>query len=299
MTAVSADAVDPTGTYIVGNNDTGPVSTAPSPKAALEKMQPVLWTKGQPQALPLPDVSARAAAVNAGGVVVAVSGNKDWTSVLRYTGGHPTRLATPAGDWIFQSNPKINLRGDIIVTASPRSRPHGGKVVFLWRAGTDLAVRVPLPARAEGMDVTDDGTIVGDTISADGSEITSYTWNLKGAGRKLAVPSGQSAAVFAARGDWATGNLWPSGAVARWNLRTGGLTVLDVHGPANAVNGHGWIVADGKVYRDDATVRLAPVGKTAGMPWAVSDTGLVVGSLLLDTHGEKPATAGPLSWQCR
>ena len=83
------------------------------------------------------------------------------------------------------------------------------------------------------------------------------------------------------------------------NLRPGGLTGRDVHGPANAVNSHGWIVADGKVYRDDAAVRLAPVGKTAGQPWAVSDTGLVVGALLIDTHDEKPPSAGPLAWQCR
>jgi hypothetical protein len=299
MKAVSANAVDPTGTYIAGNNDLGPVDPDPSAKARLEMLRPVLWTNGRPQALPVLGISVRASAVNAAGVVVAVSGNKEWTSVLRYSAGHVERLATPAGDWVFQPNPKINGRGDIIVGASRRSRPDSNGVVFLWRAGAHLATPVPLPAGAEGMDLTDDRTIVGDTVGADGAELTSYAWNLTGDGRKLAVPAGQNAAVFAARGEWATGNLWPSGAAARWNLRTGALRVLDVHGPANAVNAHGWIVADGKVYGDDATVQLAPVGRTTGDPSAVSDHGLVVGSLLTGGKGGALVSSDALAWQCR
>src|ERR1700760_4331580 len=94
MTNVSADGVDPTGTYIVGNS----TGTEPAPTSAdgkgdgIQQVAPLLWTAGRPQALPKPAWSVYAAEVNAAGTVVAVAGSRHWTSVVRYTGGGPVTL---------------------------------------------------------------------------------------------------------------------------------------------------------------------------------------------------------------
>lgn len=277
---VSADAVDPSGRYILGNEDAGP----PVAGGGLEKTRPVLWTDGRPRVLPLITTTARATAVNAGGVVVAlaaVGGSQDWNAIVRYTDGRPARLDPPPGKWLFSGNVKINTAGDILVSAAS----HTTAAVFLWPAGSTTGVRLPLPAGAAGFDRTDDGTIVGHVLSDHGRKLTSYAWDRKGNGRELTAPAGQDADVFAARGEWAAGNLRPSGAAARWNLRTGALTVLDgVRGQAISVNVEGWIVAGGGVYRDGAPVKPAP-----GYPVAIADDGTVVGSL-------GPA---PLAWRCR
>lgn len=294
--SVSADAVDPSGRYIVGNEDAG----SAGPGNGFEKMRPVLWTDGHPRVLPLITKTARATAVNAKGVVVAlaaVGGTQDWDAILRYTDTRPTRLTPPPGEWVFTGNVKINTAGDILVSAASRTdqRVPGRGAVFLWTAGSTTGITVPLPVGAAGFDLTDDGTIVGDILSDHGRKVSAYAWDRKGNGRKLAVPAGQNSEAFAARGQWATGNLRPSGVAARWNLRTGGLTVLDdVHEMANAINVDGWIVAGAGVYRDDAPVHLAPVGKDTGYPIAIADNGTVVGSL----QQAPGRTQTPLVWSC-
>jgi hypothetical protein len=288
LTGVSADAIDPSGRFVLG--------TAGAPVEGVAGMRPVLWTDGHPQVLPLAGKAARATSVNANGVVVALAAvgqTKNWDAILRYTGGQPVRLSPPAGDWVFLGDAKINAAGDILVDARPHDRPEGAGVVLFWAAGATTGVRLPLPARASGSDLTDDGTIIGDVTSADGQRLTPYAWDRAGNGRKLTLPAGQDAQPTVARGVWATGNMSPSGKVARWNLRTGGFNVIDVGGPANAINAGGWVVAGQGVYRDDATVTLAPVGTATGIPIAIADNGTVVGSLWTAN-----TSAAALVWTC-
>ena len=283
--SVSADAVDPSGRYILGNQDTGPAGP-----------RPVLWTDGHPQVLPLITKTAQATAVNANGVVVALAADtesQDWDAILRYTDARPARLTPPPGQWLFTGNAKINTAGDILVSAASRTEPRAA--VFLWPAGSTTGIKLPLPAGAAGFDLTDDGTIVGDILSVDGKKVTAYAWDRGGNSRKLAVAAGQDSEAFTARGQWAAGNLRPSGAAARWNLRTGALTMLDdVNGMADAVNVDGWVVAGEGVHRDDAPVKLAPVGRDTGYPIAIADNGTVVGTLQ-QAPGRSKA---PLAWSC-
>jgi hypothetical protein len=291
---VTAGAVDPTGKYIVGNNTgTEPVHTSAKTGKVdqIETVAPVLWTNGKAQALPMPARSVYGAAVNASGTVVAVAGTTQWTSVVRYTNGVPVTLKTPKGEWRLRPYPRINAGGDIIVNAYHPKKPENDDTVLLWPAGSDTAIPLPLPARAEGLDITDAGTIVGNVVSAGNTRITPYVWDQQGHGRKLPLPAGQDGNVTSSQGEWAAGNLWPSGVVVRWNLRTGEVTATDQHGPANAINGQGWIVAVGTVLRDDVTVKLDPAGDQPGEPVGVADTGLVVGSRL-------DGSPGALTWHC-
>jgi hypothetical protein len=223
-------------------------------------------------------------------VVAAVAGPKDkWAdSVLRYIGGVPEKLDPPAGKWTFR-NASVNRQGDIIVNATRQGSGDRTDAVLLWKAGSATATKLPLPAYAEGTSILDDGSILGSVVTK--GDLTSYVWDERGQGRALAAPAGQQGAVNDAHGDWATGNLWPSGQVARWNLRTGEVTTLRVNAPANAVNAAGWIVSDGTVLRDDATVELSSENGGKGEPLAISDTGLVVGQPLNDS-------SAVVTWQC-
>jgi hypothetical protein len=281
MTAVTANAVDPAGRYIVGNNI-----------GDQEAVQPILWTDGRPRALPVVGGSVYASAVNAAGVVAAVAG--DAHSAFRYVDGVPMKLSPPPGDWIFQPKPRINARGDVLVSARQKSKD--AAIVLLWKAGSGTAARISLPAGARGVDITDDGTIVGDVVT--GSDITPYAWDRRGNGRKLTTPAGQSGEVHSARGPWATGNLLPSGTVVRWNLRTGAITDLQISTPATAINARGWVIADGSLQRDGVTVNLEQPKGATSEPADVSDAGLVVGSLLGYGKDGSTTSKGPLTWRC-
>ncbi|HEX5598658.1 MAG TPA: hypothetical protein VFX61_21960 [Micromonosporaceae bacterium] len=276
-------AVDPTGKYVVGNSLVG------------QDFRPILWTDGQPRALPVPGKSVQLADVNASGVAVGLVA--DTTNgaeyVFRYESGAYTRLRTPPGNWHPYPAPAINAAGDVVINVQPRGNS-GGKdsIVLLWKAGSTTAVKLPLPDGANVYDITDDGTIVG-AMYEDGSAVAAYAWDQQGNGRKLELPAGEAAAAYAAQGNWATGGLWPSMSTALWNLQTGELTKLGTRGPGEAVNAYGWVVVDGAVLRDGAAVELAvPNGQTS-RAWAVSDTGLVVGQAL--TNDEN---LGPRVWRC-
>jgi hypothetical protein len=300
MTNVQPVAVDPTGRYIIGDNITGYRNDGKSGKAGMPNSQAVLWTDGQPQALPLvagKNEAVSAVAVNAGGVVVAIAGSKAFDTVVRYVGGTPVKLGTPAGKWTFQGG-SVNTAGDILVTAY-----HGdsmvGATALLWKAGSTTATRLPLPAGADVTAITDAGTLVGTlTTGPTTADIAAYVWDQHGQGRKLKVPAGQHGAVNAARGDWAAGNLWDSGTAVRWNLTTGAYTDLGIHGPADSVNGDGWLISDSTVQRDDAKVELATVNGVKGEPRDMSDTGVVVGSILVADSQGGATSQGVLRWQC-
>jgi hypothetical protein len=302
LSAVEARMIDPTGRYIVGNDHSAPERTDPQTQksADVQFTKPVLWTDGQAQALPMPAKAVLATAVNAGGVVAAVGGADEWTSVIRYTGGVPTMMIPPPGKWIFDASPTINKAGDILINARHKGAPEGAaRAVLLWKAGSTTATQIPLPKGAEGLDLTDGGSIIGDIISGPQiDQIVPYVWDEHGKGHQISVPAGQNAAIQSAQGDWVIGGLWPSGAVGRWNLSTGQVRVWDIHGPANAVNGKGWVIGSGEILRDDATVKLDKINGIAGEPLDLSDTGVVIGSILTDDGAGAAKSAGPITWRC-
>ncbi|WP_446215343.1 hypothetical protein [Micromonospora sp. IBHARD004] len=282
---VTAVAVDPTGKYVVGNGVVG------------QDFRPILWADGQPQALPMLGQSVQVTAVNANGVVVGLVQDGQQEYVFRYENGAYTRLLTPPGNWHPYPTPAINGSSDVIINVEPRGNS-GGKdsIVLLWKAGSTTAVKLPLPAGANAQDINDDGTIVG-AMYKDGLATVAYAWDQQGNGRKLKLPAGQRAAAYAAQGDWATGGMWPSGAGALWNLQTGEVTKLGTHGPGEAVNASGWVVASGAVLRDGAVVELAvPSGQTSRAA-GVSDTGLVVGQALTKARDDDQ-NLGPRVWRC-
>jgi hypothetical protein len=300
MTEVTATAVDPTGRYVIGHEIVG------------QDFRPVLWTDGRPKALPMPTKSVELSAVNASGVVVGLAGGPRQEYVFRYENGTYTRLRPPAGSWHVYPTPAINAAGDIIINAEPSGNIEGkGSIILLWKAGAKTAVRLPAPTEANAHDITDDGTIVGATYK-NGTARTPYAWDQQGNGRKLQVPAGQTGAIYAAAGDWATGGLWPAMVPALWNLRTGEVTKLAEaagpqqeqgaatrkgQGPGTAVNASGWVVAGGAVVRDGVAVDLAVPKGQSSIATDVSDTGLVVGQAI--TGGpDDDENHGPRVWRC-
>ncbi|MFU8872083.1 hypothetical protein [Micromonospora sp. SL4-19] len=295
MKDVTADAVDPTGRYIVGNNTVG------------QNFRPVMWTDGRPQALPVKGQSVQVTAVNASGTAVGIAtDDPKHEYVFRYANGAYTRLNTPPGNWHPYPTPAINAAGDVVINVEPRGNVGGeGSIVLLWKAHSPTAVRLRLPAGANAFDITDDGKIVG-AMYKDGVATDAYVWDQQGNGQKLEVPAGQTGAAYAAQGDWVTGGLWPSEATALWNLRTGEVTALGkrgpgaitagTYGPGEAVNASGWTVASGAVLRPGgAAAELAATKPQFGRAWDVSDTGLVVGQALTDRGS---TNLGPRVWQC-
>ncbi|MET8147713.1 hypothetical protein ACIBSW_28785 [Actinoplanes sp. NPDC049668] len=289
MRDATAAAVDPTGRYIVGND------------TVKQDFRPILWTDGRPRALPVPGKSVQANAVNASGVVVGLVEDGRQEYVFRYENGAYTRLETPAGSWHVYPYPAINAAGDIVINAEPSGNIEGkDSIILLWKAGTTMAVRLPVTTEANSHDITDDGTIVGGMYK-NGSATTPYAWDQKGKGRKLELPAGQVGTLYAAQGKWATGGLWPSMTPGLWNLETGEVTMLgkpekgkEGIGPGTAVNASGWVVAGGTVVRDGAVVELeVPRGQT-GNAQDVSDAGLVVGQATNSDNENR----GPRLWRC-
>jgi hypothetical protein len=267
---VAVSAVDPGGRYVVASSieENG-------------ESRSVLWTDGNPKILP-----RYAVAVNASGTVLAVGGDeKRWNSVVRYAGGVPTELRLPAGGWIVQPYPALNARGDVLATIFPPVGGAGETQVLLWPAGSDQATRVSLPAGAESVGLADDGTVVG-TVHAS----TTFAWDRRGLAARPELPAEQSIWVSSVRGGQATGNLRPSGHVARWDLRTGEVTRMPFTGLARAANARGWVVVDGAIRSADATVELPTIDGAVSEAVDVADNGVVVGWL--------PNLGVPLRWTC-
>ncbi|WP_305783929.1 hypothetical protein [Symbioplanes lichenis] len=291
LTQVELKAVDPTGRYVVGNDVH--VSTKLTPEGKLDGIgtsHPVLWTGGSPTALPLAGKKAvYAAGVNASGTVVASGGDdKTWDSVIRYTAGVPTELRLPAGDWEIHMFPSINAAGDVVATVGPVGGPLFGGTTLLWKAGTTDATVLPLPEGGETQQLRDDGRIFGFRVSGAKGE-SSWVWDQRGAGTELKAPAGQTALLSAARGDYATGTLSPSGAVGLWNVRTGAFDQVPITAPVAGVNDKGWMIIDSAVYRADTDVTLAAVDGVTGTARDLSDTGTVIGTA---------GTNVPVQWSC-
>jgi hypothetical protein len=285
-------AVDPSGRFVTGT--AAPEDPLPSPATPGRPMTekemadyretlmrvrvstPVLWTDGKPAVLPRIGYATSLTDVNSAGVAVGFSSVDDeaWSSVLRFTGGKPERLSTPAGKaWTFDEGPYVNEAGDVVAAG-----PAG---VLLWKAGATSPVTVPRPAKSALRALLDDGTIIGDT----------YAWTEAGGVTALATPDGQTVEAFAARGDWVAGRQYPSQKGIRWNRRTGEVTDLKQQFPANGVNARGDIVVQDFLLRPDETVPLAKLADYYTFPIAVSDTGNVV-------VGTGDDTGFPITWSC-
>lgn len=161
-----------------------------------------------------------------------------------------------------------------------------------------------MPIEASAHDITDDGTIVG-AMYKNGAATTPYVWDQQGRGHALKVPAGQVGALYAARGEWATGGLWPSTIPGLWNLETGELTIpikdegklKKEPGPGTAINASGWVVVDGSLLRDGAAFELeVPRGQTSRAQ-DVSDAGLVVGQAMTFSRDDNE-NEGPRLWRC-
>ncbi|MFG1603724.1 hypothetical protein [Actinoplanes sp. NPDC049265] len=294
MNDVLVNGIDPGGRFITGFNTTEQEGTNPKTGKVdgLPAAQAVLWTDRRPQRLPGSYRTVIPSSVNASGVVAAVAGNgKTFDTVLRYVAGTPQKLATPPGKWSFNQGLYVNAGGDIVAADDE----HG---VLLWKAGSTAATKLPLPARAQINGFTDDGRIIGAVIT--NSQVTSYTWAQSGKGQKLVSRDGQDLSVNTARGEWVTGNLWPSGTAVRVNTRTGEVTDLKLHAPANAINSRGWILVDDTIQRPDGTVKLEHVAGDEDPPFAghLSDTGLVAGSRVTSDKEGHTVSMGVVTWNC-
>jgi hypothetical protein len=303
MADVQAEAVDPTGRYIVG-------SAVASRGGDGLSYRPVLWTDGQPRLMGTIGASVRASDVDPRGTVVAVGGDSDmngrWDSVIRYAGGVPEKLVPPPGDWTFAATPRIDEHGDVRAVAYRASEPRD-PVVLIWAAGSATATRLERPAGSTVAAATDAGTVVADVASRWSRTVSISVWDRRGPRRDLAEPAG-AGFNFVARGDWVAANVG-SGTVVRWSLRTGEMTDTGVNASVIAVNALGWVLAGQSLRRDDAIAELAAPGGLTGTPEDVSDTGLVVGTVYDQVEaGATPAVsagapgspiAGPVAWNCR
>lgn len=309
MEDVSATGIDPTGKYIIGLKSVGHDADRN------EDFQPILWTDGKPQALPLHGKWVTIDAVNASGVIVGLNTytpDPGQQNVYRYENGVYTKLKNPPGHWNLFPAPMINAAGDTVINAEPSDEADSNSkhvITLLWRAGSTAAIQLPLPAGATASAITDDGTIVGYLGGGkDGLIFAPYVWDQQGNGRKLELPAGMSGRPLAARGQWATGGLWPSnsdgGTTALWNLKTGKVTDLKTQGPGRAVNAAGLVVTAGPgtyglVLRNGVPVELAVPSGQISAPRDVSDTGIVVGIAVIKSKGNQDdQNIGPRLWRC-
>jgi hypothetical protein len=294
MKEVEITAVDPTGTYIVGN------------AYAKGAYHPILWTGGKPAALDIPGKSVQVNDVNAAGVVAGMIDIDNEDYPFRWQNGSYQMLALPPGKWHAYPYPAMNASGDVVMNVEPRGNSGGeGSFAVIWKSGSTTATKVPLPKGANALDINDDGTLVG-AVYAHGEGATGgWAWDQQGRGRELKPDAGETAAAYHTRGDWVTGGLWPSMEPGLWNLHTGELIhlktpadadlapAMDGIGAGDGVNSLGWVVAGGYVLLADGPLTL-PVakGQTAAAT-AVSDNGLIVGTARNDTDN-----LGPRAWQC-
>ncbi len=239
---VRAEAVDPSGRFVLGNAG-GRI---------------VLWDNATPALLPEPEpdlLENSATDVNSSGTVIGTAGRKDGSYYAWiYRGGTYTKLAKPQGARRYHAA-NINDRGDILGSSD------GVRVLF-WPATAPGTVKV-LPAIDSAGDLDDDGTIgcnVGDgghpcVVAPDGTQ------------RKLAGgPEGPRGKVFALRGEWAGGWVLNTSndsnlMAARWNLRTGELTYYpELSRPVEAVSATGAVLSGAGGPPEPRPVVVSPEG---------------------------------------
>jgi hypothetical protein len=148
----------------------------------------------------------------------------------------------------------INARGDVVGRSGARA--------VLWpadRLGTvrELAVDPSLPMPATGVDIDDDGTVLGflGCRTCDGQR--PYIWPARGAGYELAAPAGTTHPEgMAIHNGWVAGAAIADyrSAAVRWDLSAGTASVISTehgNGDAMPVNSRGTVAAgDALLYRD-------------------------------------------------
>jgi hypothetical protein len=290
-----AYAIDPGGRYIGG------MATS----AGSDEQTPVLWTGRVPRVLPLHGATAQILGVNVNGVAVGLyEGYSDASelTVFRYADGRITML-TVSGDWNVYQNPFIDSAGDIAIAAEPLGVSGGAhSTVLYWPAGATRDVRLPVPDGVNVLGMSADGRMVGTKKSDDefGLPLASYVFRADGHLTALTGPAGMAFEPSGIEGDYVVGAdalrpPAPSTTVIRWNLRTGTMDTSPLLGVPMAINGSGQVPESNGVMAGRTPVPLVgPPGGYTTMPYAISDTAVVVGI----GHGLKDAPIIPLTWQC-
>jgi hypothetical protein len=281
-------SVDPTGRYIGGQEDG-------------KQSRGIMWTDGRPTILPIDEYWVEVDSVNEHGVATGIAqdnaGKVEY--VFRYAAGKVTKLTNVAGYTHVFPTPRINAAGDIVINAETSGSVEGAdSIAMIWKAGTTVAKRIPLKTTDSVLAITDDGTLVGahyTNSQADGAA----AWTPSGQETKLENPAGTKAAAYAARGDWATGGVWPGGdrqttGAPLWNIKTGAVTMLP-GGVSNAVNSSGLVISENsQLVRAGGTAPQLPAPPSGSRNYAadLSDAGLVVGSITSDS------TSAAMTWTC-
>ncbi|MGQ5260470.1 hypothetical protein ACTWLT_06895 [Micromonospora sp. ZYX-F-536] len=263
-----ANAVDPTGRYVVG--------------AALRVSdsgnQPLLlvWDRQRLTTLDAP-LGGDPVDVNAHGVVIGNGWTNGISQPWRYRGGRVELLPVVPSAGI--SVTAINKAGDIVGHGTDTAT--GEFFALRWPAARPGTVEVlDTPANATPTGITADGTIVGS--AGDFGSWTGWVRRPDGRVDALTAPGARMAMVDGAQGHWAIGKVDLGGTSTlnvRWDLRDGSHTALDERlAWADDVNAKGVVVGGDRVVRGHNS-RLLPGGGervTVGAR-SVSDTGTIVG----------------------
>ncbi|MEV4411474.1 hypothetical protein [Catellatospora sp. NPDC049609] len=251
LTSGAANAVDPTGRYVIG-------SAGVDGSAIKEHL--LLWDGDEVRRLKLTGQHQRLRAVNSAGTVLAATVlNQREQSVWVYRDGKFTRLQGGEADAVDMNESGVVIGTEII---RGRNGKDGSAHPVRWRTPTSLMERLPLPpgdwpggVTVSGID--DDGTIIMNAsrgreawhafaLRPDGTWQT-LTASVTVDGLTAAAPQ-----AVAIRGGWVTGvarlpQIAPSTQSrlvdVLWNLRTGEVGVLPRGGIAAVVNAHGWTVS--------------------------------------------------------
>jgi len=177
----------------------------------------------------------------------------------------------------------INARGDIVGTSEDTT---GGQVSWhavIWPAahpGTvrELVADGPAPTWAQGVDVDDNGTVLGFVGQRPTEGQHPYVWPAVGPGRPLVAPAGYGYPEGTAiRAGWVAGTAFgPDGssAAVRWRVPSGAATVLPGgFGTAVAVNLFGSVAADNAVIHLGGRIR-----SVSGEIKVLADWGVAAGT---------------------
>jgi hypothetical protein len=256
---VNINVIDPSGRFIVGFQSSDTVYKS------------VLYTDGVPKVLHLPGRMASVDAINASGMFAGITtiGADGNEKVYRYTNGTYTILKVPMGGTWHPYEVGMNASGAIVAQEEPSGNSGGeGAVNLLWRPGSDMAIKLPMPKGSGLTGIADNGDIVGGGPGhADGTVGDATVWDPNGRnGHKLASAPGDSPIADEATGLYAAGGTyvqnsdvnWNGAAV--WNVVTGEETVYSPDGPILSVNGSGDAIdAAGNVFLNGAKPTLQPL----------------------------------------
>ena len=277
---ININVIDPSGRYMAGAQSSDTV------------WKSVLYTDGVPAVMQIPGRMQEVDGINAHGVVVGITtiGANGNEKVYRYANGTYTLLKVPmSGKW-HPFDVGINASGEIVAQEEGAGTSGGGKGTanLLWRAGSDMAIRLPMPNGSGLTGITDNGDIVGGGVQyADGTVGDATVWDSSGRnGTRLAVADGDRAIADEATGNFVGGGTYPKDSgvdwdgASVWNVVTGEETVYSTAGPILHINGSGDAIdADGTVFLNGSTPILTPLkpGQDVRAD-LIANNGMVVGA---------------------